>query len=218
MSKTKTMKPVTFKNYEPLMRKLAFKFAQRLEGARVMGVDVDDVMGHLSLTFVNAARSYKPESGFAFSTYLTTACVQNFNHLAARLIKEQYGVERETDPENRTTTTRGLGYCSIEVMHSDDEGVLNLYDMTEDETYAGPEDALQAKQVVRDLMSDDELSPHARIYLMSVINPGMELTADVRAGLRRNHTAIRRELTSRFGVDARHLKIGVEPRESVAAA
>lgn len=71
-----------------LLKNLAFKCFRRVT-AMGLGMTLDDVMQEMNLSYVRCRDKWKPEGGAMFTTYLTYACMNNFNAAVRRPIEER---------------------------------------------------------------------------------------------------------------------------------
>lgn len=140
-------------DHDGLLWFFARKAYARLEGANVVGVELEDVYQEMCLSAVRAAEKYNPDLGYSFTAYLGRACWQNFNKVAEKLINEQVG----------------LRLSRIEDLHErfgaeGEESILSFMELGEGES---PEDIVERKQHVRHKIS--RLSPQAKLALSSFI-------------------------------------------------
>lgn len=106
---TKFANDGSYESVEKLLYKLAIKCHARVAGLG-LSMDFDDVMQEMNMSYVRAQAAWKPDGGSRFSTYCTTACLNNFNQRVERAQAERVnlgmisydeamgGVEEDTDP------------------------------------------------------------------------------------------------------------------------
>lgn len=189
---------IKFEDHQALIHRDARRYHARIMGARIMGVDYDDVFGELCLAFVPAARGYDPESQWTFTAYLGICMRNHFNKLAKKWMLEQYGAENPVEGVN----TWGVGYISIEDVAAtkNEDGVSFSFDLFVDEVGQTPEQAYSTITEIESMLSDGTLSVETRVYVSMLLDPSMALSENVKARLRSKTSSIRTELNNRYGV------------------
>lgn len=190
---------IKFEDHQALIHRDARRYYNRILGARIMGIDYDDVFGELCLAFVPAARGYDPESQWTFTAYLGICMRNHFNKLAKKLMLEQYGTERQVEGVN----TWGVGYISVEDMRDEDVSIGDGFDMFADENSLSPEQAYSNLSEIESVINDSTLSPETRVYVSLLLDPAMELSERVKKRLHKASSTIRSELDTRYGVKLR---------------
>lgn len=79
----------SLESVELLIYKLAMKCFARVQAMGV-GLTFDDVHQEMRMSYVLAKKTWNPERGVLFNTYMTTCCYRNFNELMRRV-----GLERQ---------------------------------------------------------------------------------------------------------------------------
>jgi hypothetical protein len=196
-----------YRHHIGLMQKWAVKFHSRLVAAG-LGVEFDDVMGELRLAFVKSSQGYDPERGYTFTAFLQQCCQNHFNKYANRLMLEQFGCSHADDAA-KWAGKQGLGLISvqaIEAANPDPDGG-SFYDGVEDETYATPEQLIEAGQTVRDLIGDGSLLPETRAYIARLINPDVEIGDVVRERILARQSEVKKQIKSRWGISLASLNL-----------
>jgi hypothetical protein len=201
-----------YRDHAGLMHRWALKFHARLQGAG-LGVEFDDVKGELALAFVKASRTYKPESGFSFTAYLSRSCQNNFNKVAEKLMLEQFGCTRSDEIEKYSGKT-GLGCISVQAIEasgmlatgsSDGGPADSFYETLPDDTFATPDEVQDAKMTLRDLVADQTLLPETRAYLAKLINPKVQLSPRVVKRIEKQAPQIRKQIRERWNIRIQNL-------------
>ncbi|WP_342234556.1 sigma factor [Inquilinus sp. OTU3971] len=138
-----------------LIHKIAHKAHRWLLAAGVRGVEFEDVVQEISMTWVMACERFNPELGLQFSTYFYTAAWRNIT----RTIQGEAGECQATNVS--LDATRG------------EDGDMTI------QVAADEEDAdvlIERKQRQREVMR--RLSPKARMAVQIVRDPPKELMAE----------------------------------------
>jgi DNA-directed RNA polymerase specialized sigma24 family protein len=144
-----------WKSVEKLALKVAWKFLRGLQ-ARGVSIDLNDLMSDAGLTFVKAQNAFDPQRGVKFSTYFVAALNTNFARLCGRLA---YNARWE---------------ISIDAERGS-EGGVSLLDMLPS-TMTTAEDAREAQE--RAEKNLNALSPLSRAVVLSLFDPGPQMTAE----------------------------------------
>jgi Sigma-70 region 2 len=188
-----------FQDHEGLMHQWARKFHARLMAAR-LNIEFDDVMGELSLAYTKAMQGFDADRGYTFTAYLGTACHNHFNKYAKRLMLEQYGAESAAEAFEKAGK-QGLGYISVQEIEAGDPDGGSFYDAIEDDnTFATPEQVVDAAMTFGDIVRDTTLLPQTRAYLANLINPDVQLSEAVRASINAHAQQIKRQVFARWGI------------------
>lgn len=172
-----------FRKYEALLNGLARKCYGRLMAAGVV-IYYEDVFQNMSMSFVQAHRTYKPEMGYSFSAYFGRACFNNFNKWAKKLIREQTGMENSVD-ENGEFSTKQVGARLVRVADLMDGGHDTDGDYSvrrnhfeamlfESDSALSPEEELMRKQENRQIIG--RLSGQAKKVMAKLIDPSADMT------------------------------------------
>jgi RNA polymerase sigma factor (sigma-70 family) len=78
----------SYASVEAQLHRLAMKCYARVQ-AMGLGMDFDDVLQEMNMTYVRAKATWNPEKGVRFSTYCQTACMNNFNQRIERQVKDR---------------------------------------------------------------------------------------------------------------------------------
>ncbi|CCG43327.1 sigma factor [Magnetospirillum molischianum] len=141
--------PPRFEDYKRLISLCAFKAHRRLVAAGC-STTFDDVFQEMSLTFVRAARSFDPNKGVAFSTFLVRACWNNVNRMA----------KGEVSHVGLSLDSQSWGE------DGDEEG---LHEQFADENAVNAEEALEEAQHRERILND--LSPLTRRFVELLDSP-----------------------------------------------
>jgi hypothetical protein len=199
--KTPRNKSLRYQDHAGLLHKWAKMFHARLAAAQINDATFDDVVGELGVAFTKAAQGYKPESGWTFTAFLQVCARNHFNKYASRLLHEQYGSDEAVDFNEAALQHRGLGCISVQDMRSPDGEDTDFYSSIEDDTFARPDEVVDASMTLKRLFSDPTLMPETRAYIALVVDPHMRVSEKVRDRIRRSAAAIRGEVQSRWGVE-----------------
>lgn len=186
-----------------LVRKYAITYHARLLGGKIIGVDLDDVIGELSLAFVKAAHGYDPNAGYTFTAFLGRCFQNHFNKFAGKLMKEQYGdneIRFDIDEETHHAKSRaGLGYVL--------EGDLQFAQTGDASPFLDaqcqqptPEEYAIAVSELQAIWADKTLSLETRGYIAIICNPSQKVASAVVERIRSKFPTVRREIYDRFGV------------------
>lgn len=78
----------SYESVEHLLERLAGKCYARVKKLGIP-MDFDDVLSEMNLSYVKARQAWNPEAGALFSTYCTTACMNNFNNAIAKMERDR---------------------------------------------------------------------------------------------------------------------------------
>jgi DNA-directed RNA polymerase sigma subunit (sigma70/sigma32) len=146
-------------------------------------LEFDDVLQEARIAFLNANDGYKPETGFAFSTYYTYCAWSQFRKMFKRdgLVAEKV---KEDDVEAqayglKTKYVRRVSIVSADALmeRATEDGEGSLYDLREDESSPSPEATLEMRQQLAYLTA--KLSPQAKAILSAWVTPGEQLKAEL---------------------------------------
>lgn len=212
-------------SYESVRRqlhKLAFRCFARVQ-AMGLGMTYEDVLQEMNLTYVRALKTWNPQGGSRFLTYLTTACINNFNDRIRKpeLERRELGMvnmtdmrrvgnedDDELDPmelfdarEAQTLTVDVTFFGDFDNPGSTQAGAQALAPL-----HANPEQVLESRQVAREGMR--QLTDRSRALVVELIraaHAGEDLPRLSELAERRGISAtelrrIRAEITQAFGV------------------
>lgn len=117
----------SYASVELLLKKLAHKCYKRVQ-AMGLGMDIDDVMQEMNLSYVRALRTWNPEGGALFNTYLTTACLNNFNDRVRKPINErrELGMVNMSDMVHKGDRDDDGDYDPLERLDMEDSGQISI--------------------------------------------------------------------------------------------
>lgn len=117
----------SYASVELLLKKLAHKCFKRVQ-AMGLGMDLDDVMQEMNLSYVRALRTWNPEGGALFNTYLTTACLNNFNDRVRKPInaRRELGLVNMSDMVYMEGGNNDGDYDPHERIDMEDTGQLSV--------------------------------------------------------------------------------------------
>lgn len=201
--RTYDRKSTEFGEHRGFVFKLARKYLVRVHAAR-LPMDMDDVIGELSVAFVNAGNGYKPESGYGFTTYFGMCAQNHMNKVLGKMSREQYGedVPDEDCVQGERSNKFGLGLLSINDLQVEGGGDPLDYLFPDDSMTV--EDRMDAVSVVTGILSDNTLSPETRAYIGMLVNPSMVSEAAMQRIEARRHI-VSSEIKERWGVSIRSL-------------
>ena len=215
-------------SYESV-RRLLYRLAVRCH-ARVqamgLGMTFDDVHQEMNLTYVLARRTWNPEAGARFTTYLTTCCYRNFNARIAKPERErrELGMVNMTDMRPRGTAWADDDETDLMEVYGEDQTQVEvpmiLFSGLLDDNACGdselpeqihgdPMEILQRKQdAMRGLRSIAELTPVAREYAIALVRaaregdelPNMNIMGDRHQLTKGGIARMRHELKVKFGL------------------
>jgi DNA-directed RNA polymerase specialized sigma24 family protein len=215
----------SYESVERTLMKLAHKCYARVR-AMGLGMDYDDVLQEMNLTYVRALALWKPDKGAKFNSYLTTACLNNFNERIRRPARDRsmLGLVNMTDMR-RTGHGEGDDFdYEIDHMERHDfedartlsvdalmfEG-LNLEGSTGEAEagaplHSNPEAIIEHRQQVREAMA--RLTPTARgmvVEMLRAAHAGEDIPRITEVAAKSQVSAaelrrIRIELARSFGV------------------
>jgi DNA-directed RNA polymerase specialized sigma24 family protein len=205
-----------------LIKKLAFKCFRRAHSMG-LGMTLDDVTQEMNLTYVLCLKQWKPDGGAMFTSYLTGACLNNFNAAVRKPIAErrELGMVNMSDMVRVGSSADDSDMDSFERIDAQDcqtiaissamfsgFGLEGQNDGSPEQTpfSADPAWIIEHRQEVRQGMAN--LSPRAKTVVVDLLRelhsgqhiPRLSLIAKRReigeAELRR----IKAELSKNFGV------------------
>jgi len=171
-------------SYESVRRtlmKLAFKCHARVR-AMGLGMDYDDVLQEMNLTYVRAFALWKPDQGVKFNSYLTTACLNNFNERIRKPARDRSILGLVNMSDMRRFEVDGEDLDPMEMFDAQDSQALsvdstmfegmNLDDGTEHAEalapmHANPEVIVEHRQNMRAGMK--QLTPAARAMVVELL-------------------------------------------------
>lgn len=120
----------SYESVANLLRKVAYRCFARVQ-AMGIGMTYDDVLQEMNVSYLMAQRTWTPEGGALFSTYLTTSCYRNFNERIRRAEVERrnLGLINLSDMR-RKDSVEDDDLDVMEVMSSEDSpqfSVVHLY-------------------------------------------------------------------------------------------
>ena len=160
MSNIQRKNSMDMKDHEGLLHKYARGGHARLTSAGV-GIDYDDVLQEIRISFIKASRKFNPEIGVGFSSYMGRAVINNFNLYAERELSRHFG----------------LGVISIEELSGsdDDETSCDLW---------GRHDFASSDDIEETIAHRSEmkfriglLSRRARKVIRELVNPSHDILA-----------------------------------------
>lgn len=78
----------SYASVQAQLHQLAMKCYARVQ-AMGLGMDFDDVLQEMNLSYVRAHKTWDPAKGVRFSTYCQRACLNNFNQRIERQVNER---------------------------------------------------------------------------------------------------------------------------------
>lgn len=173
----------SYQSVSRLLQKLAGKCYLRV-AALGIGMTYDDVLQEMNLSYVQARERWDPEGNSRFSTYLTTACYNNFNgriyrrecerrHLGMVNLSDMRSPDRGDDEAGDLMEIYGAECQEVEVtlVFPDGMGTFGT-DAVEQAAPMNvcPEDMLEAKQVAAaNLASIRHMTPPARDFMVQLL-------------------------------------------------
>lgn len=148
-----------FNDHAGLVHTFARKGWGRMIAAHV-NVEYEDVFQEMTVTFVKAARTFDPEKGIAFTSYMGRAIWNDFNRYAQKYIDERMELGLTSIQELETTTDEEGGTWFGDSMESPDRN---------------PEEQLERKQDMLENLRN--LSPTAKFLAAQLIAPPPTLEA-----------------------------------------
>lgn len=126
----------SFESVDQLLHKLSIKCYARVQ-AMGLGMEFDDVLQEMRVNYVKARDAWKPDGGALFSTYCTTACLNNFN-LAIKKMERQRTIGKievtdkgvELTEDGKVKYQRAFGMVSECEFATTDEDGFNAYSDT----------------------------------------------------------------------------------------
>jgi len=123
-------------------------------------IDYEDVFQECCVSFVQAQKTYKPESGFAFSTYMGRSVINNFNSYAEKKIREHLGLGIVHIEEIFDKSSNSDGYDSDPYdyvsMHAGGTDETAHATATLDARRGVPKMTVKARRVIRDLLAPSQ--------------------------------------------------------------
>jgi RNA polymerase sigma factor (sigma-70 family) len=152
----------SYKGVERLLLQMANKGFMRLQAAKILGADFDDVMGEMRVAYVKAANGFKQDSGGRFTTYCVRVCWNEFNKYAERLTREH----------------AAIGYISLDQIASDASGGDDDFDamdclVGEADLQDSPEDMAERRQTLN--RASKSLSKESKTVLYHLLQPNAKL-------------------------------------------
>lgn len=183
------------RDHAGLITLLARRYYARVRGAKIPGVDFEDVRSALGVAFVYAARGYNTDAENTFTAFFGMCAQRHINKWLGKLCKEQYGdpLPGEDKVESNANFGPGLGMLSIEELGGD------LCGSALDDS-ASPEDRLDAKQKLTSIINNKRLLTETRAYIAMLANPSLQ-TEHLLGRVSDNWVGVREEVKSVFGVD-----------------
>jgi DNA-directed RNA polymerase specialized sigma24 family protein len=174
----------SYESVQGQIKKLAFMCFARVN-ALGLGMTFEDVLQEMNLSYVNAKRLWNPEGTSRFSTYLQTACLNNFNARIEKPERERrlFGMVNMSDMQRNEPGGDDSGERDImEVFDDEDQGTFSvpLSDFSmlgmggetsqaseQSPFHANPEALVAHRQDVREAMA--KMSPNARAVVMDIL-------------------------------------------------
>jgi len=152
----------SYKGVERLLFQMANKGFMRLQAAKILGADIDDVMGEMQVAYVKAANGFKQDSGGRFTTYCVRVCWNEFNKYAERLTREH----------------AAIGYISTEdiaAASGDEDAGIDMLDCLagDMEMQDSPEDMVERRQTLN--RASKSLSKESKEVLYHLLQPNAKL-------------------------------------------
>jgi len=150
-----------------MLRKLSIKCYARV-AAMGIGMQYEDVLQEMYVSYVKAKAKWRPEGGARFATYCTTVCLNNFN-LAIKKMENQrsMGIIKPTDKNavlNEDGTVkfqRSFGMVSeCEFDLNDESGYVAFMEVTEGPRQEQPDYRMESAEDLQDRLKN--LSSGAR--------------------------------------------------------
>jgi DNA-directed RNA polymerase specialized sigma subunit len=155
---------ISYEDYRRLIQQLAGKAFMRMRAAGIP-FDLEDIIGHMNISFVKAKRAFDSNKGYKFSTYLVRSIWNDFNKLAAKLSNE----------------AQSIGFLSVQDMSPENENgefYNDVYSTFSDDTAPSAEDAYSEIEEARAKLR--LLSKQARrvirCYLVALQSKDMDVT------------------------------------------
>lgn len=188
-------KSTRYEDHKGFVYKQALRYFGRAQGAK-LSLPFDDIVGELGVAFTQAAKGYKVESGYAFTTFFGMCAQNHMNKVLAKLSLEQYGEERPDEDcvDGDRRNLHGLGLISFEDVFADADASFVGDDVMR------PDDAVQASQTLNAIINDETLMPETRAYVTILVNPSLS-TPNILARIRAVQSEVKSQLKSRWGVD-----------------
>lgn len=187
-----------YEDHKGLIYRLAMRYHKRILASKIPGVEFDDVLGECNVAFVKATRGFKADRGFTFTAFMGRVVQNHFNHFAERLSLEHFGQTTALDLDDSLEfqNKTGLGYVSVQDL--DFEG--DPYEAMEDATYARPEEVIDARMTINNVLRDVTLSPLTRAYIALVVDPHCPVPDATKEKIRNAQASVRLELSLRWDV------------------
>lgn len=204
----------SLESVDNLLKKQAIACFKRVQ-AMGLGMEYNDVLQEMYVTYVKARSTWSPEGGAMFSTYVACACMNNFNAAIRKMERQRtIGIIKPTDKgvelsaDGRVKHQRAFGMVSeCEFTLLEEEGVTAYMDTAEGPSSDAPEFRLEQMQETKRKLSS--LSAGARRLVQEMLrienNQAVEDTKLSKiaavAGLYGDElTQVKREISKTFGV------------------
>lgn len=143
----------SYASVESALTRLAIRCFARVE-AMGLAMEFADVRAEMDEYYVRAFRAWNPERGVKFNSYLTTACINNFNHRIEKMVEERR--------ELGMFSYDGTGVGSED---GEDNDALDRLESIEDGER--PEDRLIARQNMRERLKG--LTPVTQRFVAALL-------------------------------------------------
>lgn len=169
-----------------LLRKQAIKCFARVQ-ALGLGMDYSDVLQEMYVSYVKARKSWSPEGGAMFSTYVTRACWNNFNNAIKKMELQrtigkiepgEQGIALTDDGQVKHQRVFGMvSECEFDMM--EEEGYVAYLDTAEGPGSDSPSYRLeQSQEMLRKLATLSLSAKRLVAALLSVENnPNVQVTS-----------------------------------------
>jgi DNA-directed RNA polymerase specialized sigma24 family protein len=121
----------SYASVENLLRKVAYRCFARVQAMGGIGMTFDDVFQEMNISYLMALKTWTPDGGALFSTYLTTSCYRNFNERIRRseVERRNLGLVNLSDMR-RSDPADGDDLDLMEIMNNEDAvhfSIVHLY-------------------------------------------------------------------------------------------
>ena len=204
----------SLKSVEALLFKLAGIYYRRVVELGI-GMELEDVVQEMRLSYVKARQGWNPENGTLFSTYCANVCRNNFNHSILKLERQRTIGKIEKDKDgNPPKFQREFGMmsdCEFETEGGED-GMWSIIDQAEGRDSDRPDYRLDRAAAMSESLQGLSLSGKRLIgkLLRSQLQAQQDAQLDVApklralaadAGLKGAELArVKLEIFNRFGV------------------
>lgn len=159
---------------ELLLQKLAMKCYARVQAVGI-GMEFDDVLQEMRISYVRAARSWNPEGGALFATYCQTACLNNFNNVIKKMERQRTigkinpdDPGAELDEKGQVKFQREFGMVSeCEFTSEDEDGYNAFHQHTRCDSMDLPDARLDRAAALKESLSG--LSAGARMLVAELL-------------------------------------------------